>query len=148
MIAAIVFGKHLIGMSEISHQFVKINYCIEMAASANPPVDCQPVSLVGWGGMVISRAHIWKNSGPDSLDPVGMRSRNDLFIGPDYLLHERVMLSAGPFTFLRQLSKIVHAFEDNQITCASLCEHIAIEARQRIWAKAIRQKMVPSDALI
>ena len=47
-----------------------------------------------------------------------------------------------------QAANVIDALEDEQIFCAALGDHIAIEARQRIGAGSIQQNLVAADGFI
>src|ERR1700733_5943551 len=124
-------------MRWVAHYLIEIENGIEVTRSANPLIDGLPISFAGRAGVVIIRAHIGCNRCADHANAACVGANDELLISSQNTMYERSMLHGSQFTIAREVTKVIDSLKHNQPMHAILGQHVAIEARQCVWAEAV-----------
>ena len=135
-------------MGWIGGYFVEIDDGVEVAWLSDPLIDGKAVSFIDWRGMKVVRTNVRKNGCAIDLDSVGVCAQDDLLVGPDHLLDQRIMFRLRSFSFARELAEIVDSLKNNYVTDTGLCQDVAVHSRQCIWTEPLSEKVVPANAMI
>src|SRR4051794_8789781 len=98
--------------------------------------------------MVVVRAYVRSNRCSIDAKAVSVGAGNDLLIRRDDAADQGRVLRRRYFAVPSQTAEIVHPLEDDEPSRGSWREDIAIEAGQRIGAKAIGQQVIAADPLV
>src|SRR5438309_8444071 len=135
MIAAVIGRKQAFWMLRIASHSVKINDCIEVSRSPDPLVDCLAVGLRRCRRMVVIRPNKRQDRCPEGANAVRMSPDDDLLVCAENAVHQRGVRSRSSLAFTCESAQIIYAFQNDHVTNISLCQDIAVESSQCIWAE-------------
>ena len=148
VVAAIVGWQEMVGVRGIADDRIEVDDGVEVSWSADPRIDCLAIGFAQGAGVVVVGADVGRDGGSVDEKLVGVGARDDLLVGGEDSLDEGGVFVGGDFPVASQAAEIVHAFEDDDPTCAGGSEDVAIEAGKSVGAKAVGEEMIAADALV
>src|SRR5579864_4916425 len=113
---------------------IEVDDRVEVAGGTNPLIDGLTIGLAERPRMIVVRADVRSDRGPNHTQTMGMGPYDDLLICGDHLLHSRRVFRRRDLSNPRQTTKIVHPFKHDHPTNARWRQDVAVEARQRVGA--------------
>ena len=128
---------------------VKINQPIKHPRLPYPPIHplSRPLSFrirVRLHDGRIRRCPERRDRRSDHLYPCRMQSRDDLFVGHDDSIAYYLLRGGGG----RCCADVVDALEDDRVRYAGVCEHVAVDAREGVWAEGVVEESVAAGGLV
>ena len=144
MVAGIVRRQQLVGMVGIASGFVEVDDAVESAAGSDPGVYGLTIRLRG--GREVGRSAEGQDRSSVYLQATSMRADDHLLKGGDQILGGRRLFAVGEGA--ARSPDVVYAFEHDDPADTGLRDHVAVEARQQVWAEAVAKNAIASDAVV
>ena len=128
----------------VARSFVEIDNTVECAAGSDPGIYGLAIRI-GCGREVGRSAEGQDRSGV-YLQTAGMSAEDHLLKGGDQILGGRRLFAVGEGA--ARSPDVVYAFEHDDPADTGLRDHVAVEARQQVWAEAVAKNAIASDAVV
>src|SRR5579864_1590933 len=108
----------MIRMLRVAQYRIKVDDRVEVAGGTNPLIDGLTIGLAERPRMIVVRADVGSDCGPNYPQTMGMSAYDDLLICRDHAPHSRRVFCRRDLSIPRQTTKIVHTFEHDHPTNA------------------------------